>query len=84
MRALESAMACNPHVGLFLTLPNVFEEVVDVATLLPDIVGHHHHRGLLGRPSARVAGGSRKLMCSKLTTSAPESLQVDYLADHCC
>ena len=44
MRALESAMACNPHVGLFLTLPNVFEEVVDVATLLPDIVGHHHHR----------------------------------------
>ena len=42
MRALERAMACNPHVGLFLAVPGVFEEVVDVATLLQDIQHHHH------------------------------------------
>ena len=42
MRALENAMACNPHVGLFLAVPNLFEEVVDIATLLQEIEHHHH------------------------------------------
>ena len=42
MHALEKAMSCNPHVGLFLAMPNVFEEVVDANTLIQDINSHHH------------------------------------------
>jgi hypothetical protein len=42
MRALERALACNPHVALFLSLPNLFEEVVDANSLLRDIDCHHH------------------------------------------
>jgi hypothetical protein len=72
MRSLESAMACNPHIGLFLSLSNVFEEVVDVSTLLQDIAGHHHHRRTDGKSNVATGANAVEVGSSGSSGSSGE------------
>ena len=69
MRTLEKSMACNPHVGLFLSLPNVFEEVVDATTLLQNINSHHH----LYNPDSSSGSGSGSGSSSSSSSSSDSS-----------